>query len=128
MRILTDTCDALWFFSADARLDARKNEALRNPENTIFFSTVSAAEVSIKYSIGKLSLPAPPSEYLPRIRESHLFTELPLVESASLLLDQLPFIHRDPFDRLLICQALAHDLTLLSSDPLIHQYTELSHF
>lgn len=128
MNLLIDTCDALWFFTEDPRLEARKQDALRDSENIVFLSSVSAVEIAIKYSIGKLPLPEPPTNYVPKLRRSHHFSELPLVESASLLLADLPLLHRDPFDRQIICQAIAHDLTLLSSDPMIHQYPNVRLF
>ena len=85
-------------------------------------SVVSFWEISIKFNLGKLSLPQPPAQFIPRQRERHLLAPLPLNESAVAQLGGLPALHRDPFDRMLICQALAHGLTLASSDPLIRQY------
>jgi PIN domain nuclease of toxin-antitoxin system len=123
MNILIDTCDALWFWSGDQQLSARKRAHIEDARNTIFFSSVSAAEIAIKYSIRKLVLPEIPQIYIPKLRQKHQFAELPFYENAALLLDSLPLIHRDPFDRELICQALAHNLHLLSSDPKIHQYS-----
>jgi PIN domain nuclease of toxin-antitoxin system len=125
MNILTDTVDFLWFCTGDSRLDAKHRKLIQDAENSVFLSAASAAEIAIKYNIKKLPLPEAPQTYLPKLRRRHNFAELPIVETASLLLDSLPMIHRDPFDRLLICQALAHDLHLLSSDPLIHKYPGL---
>ncbi len=95
---------------------------MQDAGNSVFLSAASATEIAIKYSIDKLPLPEAPQTYVPKIRHRHHIAELPILEAASLLLDTLPMIHRDPFDRLLICQALAHDLHLLSSDPIIHKY------
>lgn len=95
---------------------------MQDAGNSVFLSSASSAEIAIKFSIRKLILPEVPQTYIPKLRLQHHFAELPLYESASLLLDTLPLIHRDPFDRLLVCQALAHDLHLLSSDPEIHKY------
>lgn len=125
MNILIDTCDALWFFTGSNQLSSEKRQIIEDAENIIFFSAVSASEIAIKYSLGKLSLPKPPEIYLPELRVRHHFAELPLHESAALLLASLPMIHRDPFDRQLICQSLAHGLTLLSSDPAMRQYPQL---
>ncbi|MCA9096445.1 MAG: type II toxin-antitoxin system VapC family toxin [Planctomycetaceae bacterium] len=122
MNILIDTCDALWFFSGDKQLKAKRRRIIEDPGNAVFLSTVSASEIAIKHSIGKLPLPEPPHEFIPRLRVRHHFAELPLYESASLLLASLPLLHRDPFDRMLICQSLAHGLFLLTSDPRILQY------
>lgn len=122
MNILVDTCDALWFWTGSDQLSAKRRELIANAGNTVFLSSVSAAEIAIKFSIKKLVLPENPQTYVPKLRKRHGFAELPLYESAVLLLDSLPLIHRDPFDRQLICQALAHNLHLLSSDPKIHNY------
>lgn len=122
MNILTDTCNALWFCSGDNQLAQEHREIMANTGNVIFFSAVSAAEIAIKFNIGKLHLPENPRIYVPELRKRHGFTELPLYENAALLLDSLPLLHRDPFDRLLICQAQAHNLYILTSDPQIRQY------
>jgi len=122
MNLLIDTCDFLWLATGNKRLSAARREAIIDSTNHVFLSSVSATEVSIKYSLGKLPLPSPPATYIPFIRTNHQIDHLALDELAALRLATLPLIHRDPFDRLLICQALAHDLTFVTSDPLIHQY------
>jgi PIN domain nuclease of toxin-antitoxin system len=122
MNILIDTCDALWFWSGDKQLGPRRRGIIEDTGNTIFFSSVSAAEIVIKYSIGRPLLPQTPQAYIPALRRRHQFAELPLHEQAALLLDTLPLIHRDPFDRELICQAIAHNLPFSTSDLIIRQY------
>jgi PIN domain nuclease of toxin-antitoxin system len=67
-------------------------------------------------------LPQPPSQFVPLQREKHLIAPLALDEAAVAKLSGLPALHRDPFDRMLVCQAQAHSLMLASSDPLIRQY------
>ncbi len=76
----------------------------------------------MKHRLGKLPLPPTPERYLPAQRRVHGFDALPLDESSVSRLADLPDLHRDPFDRMLICQALAHGLTLATVDPLIQQY------
>jgi PIN domain nuclease of toxin-antitoxin system len=125
MNILADTVDFLWFCTGDPQLDAERRRLIEDSENAVFLSSASAAEIAIKFSIQKLPLPEAPLTYLPKLRRLHRFAELPIYEAASLRLETLPLIHRDPFDRLLVCQALAHDLHLLSSDPQIHKYPEV---
>jgi PIN domain nuclease of toxin-antitoxin system len=71
---------------------------------------------------GKLPLPQPPAQFVPQQREKHLIAPLVLDEAAVAELSGLPGLHRDPFDRRLICQAKAHGLTLASSDSLVRQY------
>lgn len=123
MRILLDTCEFLWLISGDARLSTPVASAVRDPQNLVFLSAVSFWEISLKHSIGKLPLPQPPAQFIPLQREKHLITSLALDETAVAQLSGLPFLHRDPFDRMLICQAKAHGLKIASSDSLIRQYT-----
>ena len=122
MRILLDTCEFLWLVSGDVKLSAKVIAAIRDPQNQVFLSVVSFWEVSVKYSLGKLPLPQPPARFLPQQREAHRLDPLALDEAAVARLEGLPTLHRDPFDRMLVCQAQAHALTLASSDPLIRQY------
>src|SRR5262245_36910730 len=100
MRILLDTHVFLWYDSTDPRLPAAVREAIRDPGNEVFLSAVSVWEAVIKYALGKLPLPAPPAEYLPRQREAHRITSLPVEEAALAHLAGLPALHRDPFDRI----------------------------
>jgi PIN domain nuclease of toxin-antitoxin system len=125
MRILLDTCEFLWLVSDDSKLSAHIAAAVRNPENTVFLSAVSFWEISLKHSLGKLPLPQPPEEFVPQQRDKHLIAPLALDEAAVAQLGSLPALHRDPFDRMLVCQAKAHGLTLASSDTLVRKYSVL---
>jgi PIN domain nuclease of toxin-antitoxin system len=71
----------------------------------------------IKHSLGKLPLPVPPAEYLPQQRTAHGFASLPIEEAAMPHLASLPLLHRDPFDRILIAQALQYGMTVVTVDP-----------
>jgi PIN domain nuclease of toxin-antitoxin system len=122
MRILLDTSEFLWFISGDKRLSPATAAEIRIPANSIFLSVVSFWEICLKNNLGELPLPAPPAQYIPEQREKHSIESLVLTESAIRHLADLPQIHRDPFDRILICQALAEGLTIASSDSLIRQY------
>jgi len=122
MKILLDTCEFLWLVSGDNRLSSMVSSAVRDPQNEVFLSVVSFWEISVKHSIGKLPLPLPPAQFIPAQREKHLIAPLNLDEAAVGQLSLLPGLRRDPFDRMLICQAKAHGLTLASSDSLIRQY------
>lgn len=90
--------------------------------NEVFLSVVSFWEISLKHSLGKLALPQTPAEFVLSERERHLIAPLALDEAAVTQLSGLPRLHRDPFDRMLICQAIAHSLTLASSNALVRQY------
>ncbi len=122
MRILIDTHVFLWHITGDAKLPVAFRAALIDPSNEVMLSTASVWEAVIKHALGKLPLPAGPAEYLPRQREAHRFASLPIDESAMIHLAALPPIHRDPFDRILIAQAIQHGLTLATVDPVIQRY------
>lgn len=87
-----------------------------------FRSVVSVWEAVIKSQIGKLPLPETAGVYLPRQRENHQIASLPIDESSVAHLAGLPLLHRDPFDRMLICQALQHDLAIVTADDAIRSY------
>ena len=122
MNLLLDTHIFLWFISGDARLLGSLGQIIRNPENNVYLSVVSIWEVIIKHELGKLPLPEPPEVYLPRQRRLHLIQSLPVDEDSVSQLSKLPLLHRDPFDRMLICQALQHDLTIATVDNAIRTY------
>ena len=122
MKLLLDTSVFLWYIAGSRRLPTDIAVAVRAAENDVRLSVVSLWEILIKHTLGRLSLPEPPAAYIPRQRERHRIDSLPLVESAIAHLAKLPHTHSDPFDRMLICQAIEHDLTLVSSDRAIHAY------
>jgi PIN domain nuclease of toxin-antitoxin system len=122
MRLLVDTCTFLWIATGDARLSDRARELFRASENDVWLSAVSAWEISVKHKLGKLPLPEPPHTFVPKVRTQHLIESLEIDEESTLGLRHLPDHHRDPFDRMLICQALTHNLQLLTPDPLVTQY------
>ena len=122
MKLLLDTHIFLWFISGDARLPDRMRDAIRDPGNDVYLSVVSLWEIITKYKLGKLPLPQPPETYIPTQRIRHLITDLPLDEVSVTRLAQLPAIHRDPFDRMLICQALEQGLTIMTVDVTIPTY------
>jgi PIN domain nuclease of toxin-antitoxin system len=122
MKLLLDTHIFLWYISGDKRLPDEKRESIRDPNNEVYCSVVSLWEAIIKYQLGKLPLPQPPEAYLPAQRKQHQISSLTLDESSVAHLTKLPPLHRDPFDRMLICQALVHGLTMVTVDNIIHQY------
>jgi PIN domain nuclease of toxin-antitoxin system len=122
VKLLLDTCTFLWAVRGDARLSKTAADLFRDPVNEVFLSAISAWEIAVKHGLGRLPLPDPPSVYVPRERARHLIEPLPLNEGATLMLDKLPAVHADPFDRLLVCQAIEGGLTLLTPDAAIHRY------
>jgi PIN domain nuclease of toxin-antitoxin system len=123
MKLLLDTHVFLWFISGDERLPDAMRESVRNPDNEIYLSVVSLWEAIVKYKIGRLPLPQSPESYLPIQRERHQISSLHLDEASVSQLANLPAIHRDPFDRMLICQALQHSLTIATVDEVIYSYS-----
>jgi PIN domain nuclease of toxin-antitoxin system len=122
LRLLLDTCTFLWAVDGHARLTETAREAIANPDNEVYLSAVSAWEIAVKQARGNLTLTEPASRYVPKYRKSLGVLELPLDESSALEVGRLPAMHKDPFDRMLVCQAIAHGLTIVTPDPLITQY------
>jgi PIN domain nuclease of toxin-antitoxin system len=122
MRLLLDTHIFLWYITGDTNLPATVRDTIRDSANEVFLSAGSVWEAVIKYGLGKLPLPAPPAVYLPRQRQAHQVTSLPIDEEAFAHLAGLPTLHRDPFDRILIAQAIQHGLTLATVDAAVRAY------
>lgn len=98
-------------------------ETVEDGENEVFLSAVSVWEISIKHSLQRgLSLPAPPDQYLPDRVESLGLTQLDVRFDHAYRVAQLPQYHHDPFDRLLVAQALVENLPIISRDPHIARY------
>lgn len=122
MRLLLDTHVFLWYISSDAGLPATFRAAIEDPTNFAYLSVASVGEAVIKHGLGKLPLPEPVAEYLPRQRQLHRIDTLPIDEGALTRLALLPPLHRDPFDRMLVAQALQHGLTVLTVDDAVKGY------
>lgn len=88
----------------------------------MLLSVVSVWEISVKHSLGKLALPTPLDRFISTQRELHGISVLPLDERAVFHLHKLPSLHRDPFDRMLICQAIEHGLVLVTVDEAVRRY------
>ncbi len=122
MKVLVDTCTFLWMADDAPELSRQARTVVTDPDNEVYLSAASVWEIAIKHSLGKLPLPESPRQFVPSQRTLLALTALPIEEAAILTLDRLPALHRDPFDRLLVCQALAHGLVIVSPDPQIQQY------
>ena len=122
MKILLDTCTFLWIITDDPKLSQQARKLFVDPENPVYLSVASTWEIAIKYKLGKLPLPQPPQKYIPSKRKQHDIDSLQLDEDATLYLTKLPDLHKDPFDRILICQAIVAGLIILTSDEFITQY------
>lgn len=122
MNILLDTCVFLWIVRDSPQLSATARALFGDPHHTVYLSAVSAWEIAVKHGLGRLPLAEPPHDYIPKERAKHGIAALDLTEAAVLGLRRLPPHHQDPFDRMLICQAIAHSLTLLTPDDPIQAY------
>ncbi len=122
MKLLLDTCTFLWLTKGSEELSPDAIDAFVDPNNEVYLSAVSAWEINVKYCVGKLSLPLSPDKFIPKELKRHLVARLDLSEQDTLHLCKLPTPHKDPFDRMLVCQAIEHSLTILTPDPLITQY------
>ncbi len=108
MKLLLDTCAFLWIIRDKPEASRTARALFSDANNEVFLSSVSAWEIAVKHRLGKLPL------------------ALHLAEADTLVLDKLPLLHHDPFDRMLICQAIANQMTILTPDPLITQYPVLT--
>lgn len=125
MSFLLDTCTFLWLAGDPQRLTPQVAELIADPASDVRASPVSLWEILVKHKAGRslpLSVPARPERYFVELRIRHGLDSLPVDEEAVGQLVKLPDLHRDPFDRLLICQAIAHSLTILTPDEQIARY------
>lgn len=123
MQLLLDTHIFLWYVTGDTRLSIATRDAIDEPNNGVFLSVGSFWEIVIKYELGKLPLPQAPDRFIPAQRKAHGIQSLPFDENDARFLVGLPFHHRDPFDRMLVSQAMARVLTIVTVDPEIRKYS-----
>jgi PIN domain nuclease of toxin-antitoxin system len=122
MNLLLDTQIFIWAFDQPARLPSQFRVPLQDPENRLFLSVASMWEMQIKTQIGKMALPMPVELFVQIHLAGSDIQPLPISARHIWILDQLPLHHRDPFDRLLIAQANADSLTLVSVDSTFASY------
>jgi PIN domain nuclease of toxin-antitoxin system len=122
MNVLLDTCTFLWILTEEQQLSAAAADAYRAPGTEVYLSAASAWEIATKHRRGRLPLPYPLTTLLRDRREARGIRTLPLEVDDALQMQRLPPLHNDPFDRMLICQAITHGLAILTPDPDISQY------
>jgi len=122
MKLLLDAHALLWFIGNDSQLSTAARENIESPAHEKLVSVASLWEIALKLSLGKLKLPRPFAEVFPQQLEVNGFELLPISCMQLNQLAELPFHHRDPFDRLLIAQALTDDLTIITRDIAFSQY------
>lgn len=122
MRVLLDTHAFLWWIADDERLSRRARHAIAEGSNEVLLSAVSSWEIVLKTALGRLELPEPASRFIPVQVEANAFGVLPLHLAHTLAVHGLPDHHRDPFDRLLIGQALTEGIPIVSGDRQMARY------
>jgi PIN domain nuclease of toxin-antitoxin system len=122
---LLDTHTAIWFFNGNESLSQTANSIIRDLSNDVFISISSVWELAIKIGIGKLDF-AGKAEGFVRLAEKNEITIIPITTSHLTVLESLPMIHRDPFDRLLVATAIAEQMTIITADENIARY-DVSH-
>ena len=122
MRLLVDTQCWLWMAASPERLSSTARGIVEDPANHLLLSSASAWEIAIKYALGKLQLPDAPARYVPTRMVALRTRALPIEHAHALGVSDLPPHHRDPFDRLLVSQALGEGIPLLTADPTFGRY------
>jgi PIN domain nuclease of toxin-antitoxin system len=105
------------------RLSPRVVSLLEDRNNYLLLSSISVAEIGIKYRKGLLTLPSPPAIFIPQKISYHIIHILPFDVRDALRMSELPLIHRDPFDRMMIAQALVYELPVITKDSIFSNYS-----
>ncbi|MFN4253915.1 MAG: type II toxin-antitoxin system VapC family toxin [Saprospiraceae bacterium] len=121
MKLLLDTHALIWFLNGDTQLSSTAQSAIESPENQSFVSIAAVWEIAVKNSLGKLALNRPFAELRHQIQMNG-FEIMPIRFEHAQRVNQMPFHHRDPFDRIMLAQALTDALTIISRDPLFEPY------
>lgn len=122
MKVLLDTHAFLWLITDDNRLNERARKTFLNPKNKIYLSAASIWEISIKISLGKLALKNGWLKIFHKEMKTNSIHFLPIEMNHCAQLTKLPFYHRDPFDRMLIAQAMVEGMHILSCDNRLSEY------
>jgi PIN domain nuclease of toxin-antitoxin system len=122
VRVLLDTHAYLWWVTTPDRLSTRAHALLEDPASEVFFSAASAWEIAIKTSQGKLTLDVSIKRLVVEEPSAQQFAPLPVTAAHAVRAAALPLHHRDPFDRMLVAQAQAEDMVILSCDRQVAQY------
>jgi PIN domain nuclease of toxin-antitoxin system len=120
MKVLVATCTFLWIASESPRLSKTAAAIFLDRNHERYLSAASAWEIGIKYALGRLPLPARPDSFVPKVRDASGIVTLDIDEESALQAGRLPSLHADPFDRMLVAQAIVHGI--LTPDQEIEQY------
>lgn len=122
MRLLLDSCTFLWLYIDSGKVSKAAAAAFLDPRNERFLSVASAWEIANKYALGRLKLPRKPEYYIAEAREKSGVESLPIDEESAFQSARLPRLHDDPFDRMLVGQAIVHGLVIVTPDEVIERY------
>jgi PIN domain nuclease of toxin-antitoxin system len=122
MKYLLDTSVFLWALGAEHRLNPRARNLLSSNDAELYLSAASSWEIAIKFALGTLELPKPPSQFIPNAVSLLAIRTLDITHFHSLMAGELPPYHRDPFDRMLIAQARLENMVLLTADRVLLKY------
>ncbi len=122
MNLLLDTNALLWWLSDSSQIGARARAIIADARNTAYVSAASGWEIAIKMGLGRLQAPPDPATWLPEALAANRFRELPIELRHALAVERLPRHHADPFDRILVAQAAAEAVTIVSGDPQLELY------
>ncbi|GJL53716.1 MAG: twitching motility protein PilT [Nitrospirales bacterium] len=120
--MILDTCALLWLASDQRKLSAEAKRVIRKHADSLFVSTITAFEVAIKSRGQKLELPLPVAEWYAEVLEFHGIRELPMTSAITIASVQLPALHNDPCDRIIITTGVLHDMKIITCDTLVSQY------
>jgi PIN domain nuclease of toxin-antitoxin system len=123
MRVPLDTHTFLWFVLGDTQLSASAKATIEDPRNEKLLSPASYWEIAIKISLGKYTLSKPYEEFMEKGITENGFVALPIEPKHTAVVTTLPFHHRDPFDRLIIAQAMVEDAAIVSNDTAFDAYS-----
>lgn len=122
MRVILDTHAFLWWIADDPQLSTKARDIIANADNEVFLSAASGWEIAIKARLGRLVLPDRPDRFIPDQLARNRIESLPVEMSHALRVGNLPEIHRDPFDRIIIAQAMIEKMSILTKDKEIPKY------
>jgi PIN domain nuclease of toxin-antitoxin system len=122
VKVLLDTHAFLWMLLDDRRLSSSAREILADSKNILYLSSASTWEIAIKHQLGRIELPDEPEKFIVEQIRINGIEMLPITIRHSLVTLRLPPIHKDPFDRMLVAQAISEHLPIVSADPMVHKY------
>ncbi len=122
MRLLLDTHASYWYIEGEPQLSPTARTVIQDATNEVLFSPASFWEIAIKVSLGKWKLNRPYEDFIAIGLSQYGFQVLPILPTHTARLIGLPFHHKDPFDRLLVAQALVEQIAIVSADPALDAY------